>query len=232
MSVSRHHAVFEYHDGQWMVTDAQSANGTLVNGDRTISCSLRDRDRITVGNTTFVFVEGDDPLDTEPLRTLFGERVLVTLLFTDIVNSTAQASTLGDRMWRNLLDRHDRLAREQVQRFTGWYIKQTGDGILASFDDPRRALQCACAIRDGVRVLGIEVRSGLHTGEIEMRGDDVAGMAVHIAARIANLAGAGQILVSDSLPPLVAESGFDFAGQGVHELKGVSGSWRISSLEV
>jgi class 3 adenylate cyclase len=232
MSVSRHHAVFEHHEGQWTVRDEQSANGTFVNGDRTLSWSLRDRDRITVGNTTFVFVDGDDPLETEPLRTVFGERVLVTLLFTDIVSSTEQASRLGDRQWKNLLDRHDRFAREQVQRFQGWYIKQTGDGILASFDDPYRALQCACAIRDGVRVLGIDVRSGLHTGEIEMRGDDVAGMAVHIAARIANLAGPGQVLVSDSIPPLVSGAGLAFAARGEHELKGVSGTWRISSVEV
>jgi pSer/pThr/pTyr-binding forkhead associated (FHA) protein len=117
MSVSRHHAVFDLHDGQWTVTDDQSANGTFVNGERTLSCSLQDRDRITVGNTTFVFVEGDDPLETEPLRTVFGERVLVTLLFTDIVSSTEQASRLGDREWKKLLDRNDRFAREQVQRF-------------------------------------------------------------------------------------------------------------------
>jgi class 3 adenylate cyclase len=231
MSISRHHAVFEEHEGQWVVKDNQSANGTFVNGERATLHTLRDRDQIKMGNTTLVYVEGDDPLEPVPLRTIIGERVLVTLLFTDIVGSTEQATRLGDRKWTNLLDRHDKLAREQVQKSRGWYIKQTGDGNLASFDSSADALDCAISIRDGVRSLGIDVRSGLHSGEIEMRGDDVAGMAVHIAARVANLAGPGQIFVTDSIPSILAASGTEFAPQGEHELKGVPGFWRISSVE-
>jgi class 3 adenylate cyclase len=187
-----------------------------------------------MGNTTLVYVAGTDPFDTiteaDSLRAPLDERVLVTLLFTDIVSSTKQAADLGDQRWKTVLDRHDVVAREQVQRFKGSYIKQTGDGILACFDSPARAIRCACAIRDGVRVLGIDVRSGLHTGEIEWRGDDVAGMAVHVAARVVDLAGPGQILVSDFIPRLVAGSGIEFAAQGEHVLKGVPGSWRISAV--
>jgi class 3 adenylate cyclase len=121
------------------------------------------------------------------------DRVLATVLFTDIVGSTERAAELGDQAWRDLLDRHDQVVRRQIERFRGREVNTAGDGFVATFDGPGRAVHCACAIRDGVHALGIEVRAGLHTGEIEARGDDVAGMAVHIGARVASCAGSGEV---------------------------------------
>jgi class 3 adenylate cyclase len=155
------------------------------------------------------------------------DRVLATVLFTDIVGSTERAAELGDRAWRDLLDRHDQAVRRQIDRFRGWEVDTAGDGFLATFDGPGRAIHCACAIRDAVDALGLEVRVGLHTGEIEMRGNDVAGMAVHIGARVASCAGPGEVLVSGAIPPLVAGSGLAFEDRGDHELKGVPGTWRL-----
>jgi class 3 adenylate cyclase len=155
------------------------------------------------------------------------DRVLATVLFTDIVGSTERAAQLGDRAWRGLLDAHDGLVRRQLERFRGREINTAGDGFLATFDGPGRAIQCACAIRDGLKALEIEVRTGLHTGEIELRGDDVAGMAVHIGARVAALAESGEVLCSGAIPPLVVGSGIEFVDRGEHELKGVPGTWRL-----
>ena len=157
-------------------------------------------------------------------------RVLATVLFTDIVASTERAAELGDRRWRELLDAHDRATRRQLTRFRGHEVNTSGDGFLATFDGPGRAIECACAIRDAVRSLGIEVRAGLHTGEIEMRGDDIAGMAVHIGARVAASAGPSQVLVSGAIPPLVAGSGIEFEDRGEYELKGVPGTWRLFAV--
>ena len=159
------------------------------------------------------------------------DRVLATVLFTDIVSSTERASTLGDRAWRDLLDAHDAVVRRQLDRFRGREVNTVGDGFLATFDGPGRAILCACAIRDAVRLLGIEVRAGLHTGEVEVRGDDVAGVAVHIGARVAARARPGEVLVSGAVPPLVAGSGIRFADWGEDELKGVPGTWRLFSVE-
>lgn len=158
------------------------------------------------------------------------DRVLATMLFTDIVGSTEHASGLGDRRWRDVLDGHDRTVRRQLERFHGREVNTAGDGFLATFDGPGRAIHCACAIRDAVRALGIEVRAGLHTGEIEVRGDDIAGLAVHIGARVAHDAGAGQVLVSSTVKDLVAGSGIEFDDGGEHELKGVPGRWRLYSV--
>jgi class 3 adenylate cyclase len=130
------------------------------------------------------------------------DRVLATVLFTDIVGSTSRAAELGDKSWRDLLDAHDLATRRQLDRFRGREIKTTGDGFAATFDGPGRAIQCARAIRDAVRALGIDLRAGLHTGEIEVRGDDIAGVAVHIGARVAALAAPGEVLVSGAVPPL------------------------------
>jgi class 3 adenylate cyclase len=154
-------------------------------------------------------------------------RVLATVLFSDIVNSTAQAADLGDRRWKELLDRHDQAVRRQLERFRGREVATRGDGFLATFDGPGRAILCAFAIRDSVRSLGLEVRVGLHTGEIELRGDDIAGIGVHIAARVAAIAGPGDILVSSAIPTLVVGSGINFTDCGEHELKGVPGMWRL-----
>jgi class 3 adenylate cyclase len=158
------------------------------------------------------------------------DRVLATVLFTDIVGSTQRAAELGDRRWREVLDSHDRAVRRQLERFRGREVSTSGDSFLATFDGPGRAIQCACAIRDAVRGLDLEVRAGLHTGEIEVRGDDVAGMAVHIGARVAALAAAGEVWVSGAIPPLIAGSGISFADRGEHELKGVPGTWRLHAV--
>ena len=160
-----------------------------------------------------------------------GGRVLTTILFTDIVGSTELAAKLGDRAWTELLGGHDELVARQVEGFRGRLVKTSGDGTLATFDGPARAIHCAAGIRDGVRSLGLSVRAGLHTGEIEARGDDVAGLAVHIGARIAGLAEADQILVSSSVPPLVAGSGIRFREHGRHAFKGVPEEWDVAMVE-
>jgi class 3 adenylate cyclase len=154
-------------------------------------------------------------------------RVLATVLFTDIVDSTRQAALLGDKAWRTILDRHDSLATRQVTRYGGRLVKTTGDGVLATFDGPARSVRCAQAISEGARGLGIEVRAGVHTGEVELRGDDVSGLGVHIASRIESLAGPGEVLVSRTVTDLVTGSGLEFADRGPHDLKGVPGSWQL-----
>ena len=159
-------------------------------------------------------------------------RVLATVVFTDIVGSTDRAAAVGDRQWKDLLDEHDRAVRRQLERFRGREIKTIGDAFLMTFDGPGRAIQCAAAIRQATKALGLDVRAGVHTGEIELRGDDIAGMAVHIGARVAALAGAGEILVSSAVPPLVAGSNIDFVERGEHELKGVPGRWRLYAVDV
>lgn len=159
------------------------------------------------------------------------DRVLATVLFTDIVASTEKAAALGDRRWRDLLDSHHATIRRNLARFRGHEVKTTGDGILATFDGPARGVRCACAIADEVRPLGIEVRAGLHTGECEMMDDDVGGIAVHIGARVAALAGAGEVLVSSTVKDLVAGSGLRFGDRGSQSLKGVPGEWHIYTVE-
>ena len=158
------------------------------------------------------------------------QRVLATVLFTDIVDSTARAAALGDQDWRRILERHDDLVRRELGRFRGREIKHTGDGFLASFDGPGRAVECAAAITDGVRRFGLEVRAGVHTGECELRGDDMAGMAVHIGARVGASAGPGEVLVSRTVKDLVAGSGLRFEDRGERTLKGVPDEWRLYAL--
>jgi len=158
------------------------------------------------------------------------ERVLATVLFTDIVGSTDTAAQLGDGRWRDLLDRHDRSVRVHLERFRGREVKTVGDGFVATFDSPSRAIECALAIRDALRAFDIDVRGGIHTGEIELRGDDVAGMAVHIGARVSALAGSGEIVVSSTVKDSVVGSSFEFEERGDHELKGVPGTWRLFSV--
>lgn len=155
------------------------------------------------------------------------DRVLSTVLFTDIVGSTARAAVLGDRSWRQLLDRHDATIEQTVLRYRGRLVKFTGDGILATFDGPGRALGCALTAMDVLAGEGIEIRSGVHTGEIELRGDDIGGMAVHIASRIAARADAGQVLVSSTVRDLVVGSDFVFDDLGPVSLKGVPDDWRL-----
>ena len=159
------------------------------------------------------------------------DRVLATVLFTDIVGSTEKAAALGDHRWRDLLDSHHATIRRNLARFRGHEVKTTGDGILATFDGPARGVRCACAIADEVRPLGIEVRAGLHTGECEMLDHDVGGIAVHIGARVAALAGSGEVLVSSTVKDLVAGSGLHFGDRGNQSLKGVPGEWHIFAVE-
>ena len=155
------------------------------------------------------------------------ERVLATILFTDIVGSTERAAQLGDRVWRDLLERHNDIVRSQVARFRGNEVGTQGDGFLATFDGPARAISAAHAIGGALMPLDVEIRAGLHTGEIEIMGDDVAGLAVHIGARVASLAGPGEVLVSRTVKDLVAGSGIEFEPRGTHILKGVPDEWQI-----
>jgi class 3 adenylate cyclase len=156
-----------------------------------------------------------------------GDRALATLLFTDICDSTGHAARLGDRDWRELLQQHHALVREQVARFRGHEVDTAGDGFFASFDGPARAVRCACSIRDVVRRLGLEVRAGLHTGEVETIGDKANGIAVHIAARVLGQAQLGDVLVSCTVKDLVAGSGLRFSERGAHALKGIPGKWQL-----
>jgi class 3 adenylate cyclase len=153
------------------------------------------------------------------------------VLFTDIVGSTDTAAALGDRRWREVLDRHDALTQEHVARFRGRVVKTTGDGALATFDGPARAIRCAVALRDAVSAAGVELRAGIHTGEVEQRGADIGGIAVHLAARVQALAGAREVLVSRTVADLVAGSGIAFSDRGEHELKGVPGRWRLLAVD-
>jgi class 3 adenylate cyclase len=153
-------------------------------------------------------------------------------MFTDIVGSTERLAQLGDRAWKQLLDQHDAVTSRQVERFRGRSVKHTGDGVLATFDGPARAVQCAQTIQSATRAIGLDVRAGLHVGECEVRASDVSGMAVHIAARVAELADPGEILVSSTIKDLVTGSGLEFADRGYHELKGVPDKWRLFAVGV
>jgi class 3 adenylate cyclase len=168
---------------------------------------------------------------TGELRPIETERILATILFTDIVDSTKRAAELGDRQWRDLLERHHSLVRGELNRFRGQEIDTAGDGFFATFDGPARGIRCACAIRDAVSSLGITIRAGLHTGECEVMGDKVSGIAVHIGARVMKNSDSGEVLVSSTVKDLVAGSGLRFQDRGVHELKGIPGEWRLFLVE-
>jgi pimeloyl-ACP methyl ester carboxylesterase len=159
------------------------------------------------------------------------DRVLATVLFTDIVDSSARLAALGDRAWRELLERHHELVRRELQRFRGQEVDTAGDGFFASFDGPARAIRCASEIVEAVKELGVDVRAGLHTGECEVVDGKVAGIAVHTGARVASQAAAGEVLVSSTVKDLVAGSGIAFADRGIHELKGVPGAWQLYAVD-
>ena len=182
------------------------------------------------------WIDGDDILD-EIQEFLTGvrepaepDRVLATVLFTDVVGSTEKARELGDRRWRDLLDRHNEIVRRDLERFRGREVDTAGDGFFATFDGPARAIRCARSIVADVQSVGLEVRAGLHTGECELAGDQVRGIAVHTGARVASLAGAGEVLVSSTVRDLVAGSGIEFAERGVQSLKGIPGEWRLYAV--
>jgi class 3 adenylate cyclase/pimeloyl-ACP methyl ester carboxylesterase len=166
------------------------------------------------------FLTGTRPAPTQ-------DRILATVLFTDIVGSTELAARLGDQGWLDLQAAHDALVRSQLERFRGKEVSTTGDGFLATFDGPARAVRCASEIASAVRSLGIEIRAGVHTGEIEVQGGQIGGLAVNIAARVMALAGNGRLLVSGTVKDLVVGSGIEFADRGAHRLKGVPGTWRL-----
>ncbi len=182
-----------------------------------------------LGDTEQVLAEISRFLREPDLRPEGDQRHLATVLFTDIVESTERLSALGDKAWRELLDDHDRTVAQTVASFGGRVVKTLGDGMLATFDGPARAVRSAVAIRDLLAAHGVTVRAGLHAGEVELRGDDVAGVAVHIGARVSALAGAGEVLVSSTVRDLVAGSGIEFADRGEHDLKGVPGNWHLYS---
>ena len=186
------------------------------------------------GDDHFPFVEDSDRVLDEIEKFLTGsrhalelDRVLATVLFTDVVGATERAAALGDRQWRELLDRHHALVRRELAAFHGKEIDTAGDGFLASFDGPARAIRAAQTISDKVKLMGLDIRAGLHTGECEIMGSKLAGIAVHVGARVAALAGAGEVLVSNTVKDLVAGSGLMFEDRGTHVLKGVPGEWRL-----
>ena len=189
------------------------------------------------GTTSLIWAGDQEELVAEIQHFLTGvrpapepDRALATVMFTDIVGSTERASEVGDARWRTILDEHNRVVRAQLERYRGREVKTTGDGFMATFDGPARAVRCAHAIVEAVRDAGVEVRAGLHTGEVELVPGDVGGIAVHIAARVSAKAGAGEVLVSSTVKDLVVGSGIAFDERGEHVLKGVPGEWRLFAL--
>jgi class 3 adenylate cyclase/esterase/lipase len=181
---------------------------------------------IYIGDTESVLDEIEEFV-TGARRVHEVDRSLATVMFTDIVGSTDRAAAMGDRRWRDLIDAHDKLVQSRLEEFRGRYIKSTGDGFLATFDGPARGVRSAFAIRDSLAAYGIEIRSGLHTGEVELREDDVGGIAVHIGARVMDEAQPGEIVVSSTVKELVTGSGIHFQDRGEHTLKGVPEPWRL-----
>jgi class 3 adenylate cyclase len=186
------------------------------------------------GREHLIYLGDQDAIIDEIQEFLTGDRrgresnrLLATLLFTDIVGSTARASELGDEKWRELLEAHNALLRQEIGRFRGREVATAGDGFLATFDGPARAVRCAVAARDAVGSLGLEIRAGVHTGEIELIGEDIVGIGVHIGARIDAEAQAGEVLVSATVRDLVAGSGLRFEDRGLRALKGVPEEWRL-----
>jgi class 3 adenylate cyclase len=219
-----------HRDGDRMIAAAQGRYlAGAIPGARYVELSGEDH---------LPFAGELDPLLEEVEEFLVGsrgaaesERALATILFTDIVGSTEKAAELGDSGWRALLERHDAAVRRQLSLHRGREVKTMGDGFLATFDGPARAIRCASAVRDEVAGLGIEVRAGIHTGEVELIGDDVGGMAVNIGARIGALADPGEVLVSSTVRELVVGSGLEFEERGVEKLKGAPGEWRLFAIE-
>jgi class 3 adenylate cyclase len=207
-------------EGRWIASQIPGSKYVELPGDEHL---IWAGDVDAVVDEVEEFVTGSRPVH-EP------DRVLATVLFTDIVGSTERAAALGDRAWRGVLERHHAVVRKELERFRGREVDTAGDGFLATFDGPARAIRCARAIGEALTAVGLEVRAGLHTGECELMGDKVAGVAVHTGARVAGSARPGEVLVSSTVKDLVAGSGIEFEDRGVQELKGVPGQWRLYAV--
>jgi class 3 adenylate cyclase len=207
--------------GRYIASHIQGARMRELDGNDH-SWTFGDGDAVVNEIEEFITGSRHDP---EP------DRVLATVLFTDIAGSTERAATLGDRRWRELLEQHHAMVRRNLSEFRGREIDTAGDGFLTSFDGPARGVRCAAAIIHGARGLGLDVRAGLHTGECEIMGEKLSGLAVHIGARVAAIASAGQVIVSSTVKDLVAGSGLRFSDRGNHILKGVPGEWRVFALD-
>jgi pimeloyl-ACP methyl ester carboxylesterase len=210
----------DVEEGRWMASQIPNATFVELPGDAHLFWAVDPEE----------FVDEIEEFVTGHREASNPERILSTVLFTDIVGSTRRAAELGDRSWRSLLERHNQITRKELQRWRGVERVFTGDGILATFDGPARAVRAAGAIGDAVRGLGIEVRAGVHTGEVELIGDNVTGLGVHIGARISSLADAGEILVSRTVKDLVVGSQLEFESRGTHAMKGVPGEWEVFAV--
>jgi class 3 adenylate cyclase len=210
----------DVEEGRWIAQQIPGAKYVELEGDA----------HTLWGGDTDSIVDEVEEFLTGARRGPEPDRVLATVLFTDIVGSTEQATRLGDRRWRELLERHHALVRRQLERYRGREVDTAGDGFLATFDGPARAIRCAAAIESAVRSLGLETRAGVHTGECELFADKVAGLAVHTGSRVAGRAQPGEVLVSQTVKDLVAGSGIEFEDRGTHELKGVPGEWRLYAV--
>jgi pimeloyl-ACP methyl ester carboxylesterase len=207
-------------EGRWIAAQIPGAKYVELEGD---AHTMWGGDTDSLVDEIQEFLTGDRPAPEI-------DRVLATVLFTDIVGSTEKAVELGDRRWRELLSSHDTTVRRSLERFRGREVDSAGDGFLATFDGPARAVRCGVAIRDALRSLDLEIRAGVHTGECELDGDKVRGIAVHTGARVAALAGPGEVLASSTVKDLVTGSGIEFEDRGEHRLKGVPGEWRLYAV--
>lgn len=210
----------DVEEGRWMASQIPNAKFVELPGDAHLFWAVDPQK----------FVDEIEEFVTGQREAADPERVLSTVLFTDIVDSTKRAAELGDQAWRSLLERHDRVTREELQRWRGVERAHTGDGMLATFDGPARAVRAAQAIGAAVRGMGIEVRAGVHTGEVEIVGANVAGLAVHLGARVGSLAEAGEVVVSRTVKDLVVGSQLRFESKGIHDLKGVPGEWEVFAV--
>jgi len=222
--------VLHRRDDPWVRIDHGRYLAGHIPGARFVELPGDSHYALSLGNVSEVVEHIVEFVTGVPRVVEVGERVLTTLLFTDIVDSTTRALELGDKAWRALLDRHDSVVQDLVGRFRGRVVKSTGDGSLATFDGPARAVRCAAAVRDATRSFDLVIRAGLHTGEVELRGDDVGGVAVHVAARVQTLASPGEVLVSQTVKDLTIGSGIEYHDRGEHELKGVPGAWRVYAV--
>jgi class 3 adenylate cyclase len=218
---------------RWVPTEVGQRIAASISGARLLL--IDDLVYVTVASAIRDFVDETSGVAPEPRRTSIRhrrapDRILATVMFTDIVGATTRAVELGDRRWRELLSGHHAVVREQLAQFNGREIDTAGDGFLATFDGPARAIRCACAVVREVRRLGLEVRAGLHTGECEVMGDKLSGIAVHLGARVASLAGASEVLVTGTVKDLVSGSGIKFADRGVQVLKGIPNEWHLFAV--